>query len=108
MPQSIPHGLKKDHVIQALQDLDNGIDHPFGAPTGFELVQSEKRYPPKAVVGLACRYLLGRILQPGEFSGGEASGQANYVLRQLGFVVVRKGEAAAQEKPAHKDWDAEE
>src|SRR5262249_10888164 len=105
MPQSIPPGLKKEHVVQALNDLDGGIDHPFGAPTGYELVHGDKRYAPKAVIGLACRYLLGRVLQPEEFSGGEAPGQANFVLRKLGFTVVRKGEELAEaEKPAHKDW----
>jgi len=56
MPQSIPPGLKKEHVVQALNDLDSGIDHPFGSPTGYELIHNEKRYAPKAVVGLACRY----------------------------------------------------
>ena len=109
MPQSIPPGLKKEHVLQALHDLDGGIDHPFGAPTGYELVHGEKRYAPKAVIGLACRHHLGRVLQPEEFSGGEAPGQANYVLRKLGFTVVRKGEAVAEEeKPAHIDWSQEE
>ena len=43
MPQSIPPGLKKEHVVQALNDLDNGIDHRFGAPTGYELVHGGKR-----------------------------------------------------------------
>jgi hypothetical protein len=105
MPQSIPPGLKKEHVLQALSELDAGIDHPFGTPTGYELVYGDKRYPPKAVVGLACRYSIGRCLTPDEFSGGEAPGQANYVLRKLGFTVVRKGEQAGEEeKPAHKDW----
>jgi hypothetical protein len=109
MPQSIPPGLKKEHVVQALNDLDSGIDHPFGAPTGYELVHGDKRYPPKAVVGLACRYHLGRVLQPEEFSGGEAPGQANFVLRKLGFTVVRKAEEPAEEaKPALKDWSKEE
>jgi hypothetical protein len=109
MPQSIPPGLKKDHVLQALSDLDGGIDHPFGAPTGYELVHGDKRYAPKAVVGLACRSLLGRVLQPEEFSGGEAPGQANFVLRKLGFTVVRKGEEAPdEEKEARPDWSQEE
>jgi Domain of unknown function (DUF3883) len=109
MPQSIPPGLKKEHVLQALNDLDGGIDHPFGAPTGYELLHDGKRYAPKAVVGLACRYHLGRVLQPEEFSGGEAPGQANFILRKLGFTVVRKGEEAAEEeKPAHKDWSEQE
>ncbi len=51
MPQSIPPGLTQEHVLQALKDLDSGIDHPFGAPTGYELVHDGKRYAPKAVVG---------------------------------------------------------
>jgi hypothetical protein len=109
MPQSIPPGLKKEHVFRALCDLDGGIDHPFGAPTGCELVHGDKRYAPKAVIGLACRHHLGRVSQPDEFSGGEALGQANYVLRKLGFTVVRKGEAVAEEeKPAYTDWSQEE
>ena len=36
-------------------------------------------------------------------------GQANFLLRKLGFTVVRKGEdAAEEEKPAHKDWTEQE
>src|SRR5437016_1716117 len=109
MPQSIPPGLKQEHVLRTLADLDGGIDHPFGQPTGYELVHDGKRYAPKAVVGLACRYSIGRILTPDEFSGGEAPGQANFVLRKLGFTVVRKDEdAAEEEKPAHKDWTEQE
>src|SRR5262249_54037402 len=86
-----------------------GTDHPFGPPTGYELVHEGKRYAPKAVVGIAFRYVLGRILKPEEFSGGEAPGQANYVLRELGFTVVKKGgQAEADEDRAGKDWSAEE
>ena len=54
MPQSIPKGLTREHVLRALADLDAGVEHRFGAPTGFELVHEGKRYPPKAVIGLAC------------------------------------------------------
>ena len=96
MPQSIPPGLTQDYVLRTLADLDGGIDHPFGQPTGYFLVHNDRRYAPKAVVGLACRYSIGRILTPDEFSGGEAPGQANFVLRKLGFTVVRKGEDAAE------------
>ena len=53
MPLSIPKGLTREHVLRALADLDAGIEHPFGSPTGYELVHEGKRYPPKAVVGLA-------------------------------------------------------
>jgi hypothetical protein len=108
MPQSIPSGLRKEHILQALHDLDSGIVHPFGVPTGYELVYGDKRYAPKAVVGLACRYHLGRILQPEEFSGGEAPGQANFVLRKLGFTVLKKGEVVEDEKQAPLDWSEQE
>ncbi len=108
MPQSIPAGLTQDHVLRTLADLDAGIAHPFGQPTGYELVHQGKRYAPKAVVGLACRYSVGRILQPEEFSGGEAPGQANFVLRKLGFTVVRKDKEAPEEKAPHKDWSEQE
>lgn len=107
MPQSIPAGLTREHVLRALSDLDAGIDPPFGKPTGYELVHNSKRYAPKAVVGLACRFSIGRILQPKEFSGGEASGQANFVLRKLGFTVVTKGDEE-KEPQTGKDWSANE
>ena len=90
MPQSIPKGLTREHVLKALADLDAGIDHPFGKPTGYELVHEGKRYAPKAVIGIAFRHLTGQMLQPADFSGGEAPGQANYELRRLGFKVESK------------------
>lgn len=107
MPQSIPKGLTKEHVLKTLADLDAGIEHPFGTPTGYELVHDQKRYAPKAVVGLACRYSIGRILQPEEFSGGEAPGQANFVLRELGFIVQNMTKEDEQLQPG-KDWSEDE
>lgn len=107
MPQSIPAGLTQDHVLRTLADLDAGIVHPFGSPTGYELIHDNKRYAPKAVVGLACRYSIGRILQPEEFSGGEAPGQANFVLRKLGFTVIKKDDEE-KEPQTGKDWSESE
>lgn len=64
MPQAIPASLTQEYVLRTLVEMAAGIDHPFGQPTGYELVHQGKRYAPKAVVGLACRYSIGRILQP--------------------------------------------
>jgi hypothetical protein len=108
MPQSIPKGLTAEHVRLALSELDAGVEHPFGAPTGYELVHEGKRYPPKAVVGLAFRHLAGDILPPEAFSGGEAPGQANHVLRGLGSVVEKKGDSEEPESKAGTDWSADE
>ncbi len=101
MPQSIPKGLTHDHVLKAIADLDAGIEHPFGKPTGYEVVHADKRYAPKAVVGVAFRHVTGQILQPSKFSGGEATGQANYVLRRLGFsVAVKENKSAVDDSQA--------
>jgi hypothetical protein len=107
MPQSIPPGLTLKHVLRTLADLDSGIVHPFGQSTEYDLVHDGKHYAPKAVIGLACHYSLGRILQPEEFSGGEAPGQANFLLRRLGFTVVKKSEEP-KEPQTGKDWSENE
>src|SRR5690349_19480259 len=88
MPKRLPPGLTREHVLSALAEIDAGITHPFGPPTGYYLVYEGKRYAPKAVAGLATRHLLGRMLRPKEFSSGVAGGQAVSVLQQLGFEVV--------------------
>jgi hypothetical protein len=113
MPQSIPKDLSREHVLRAIADLDAGAEHPFGAPTGYELVHEGKRYPPKAVVGLAYRHLAGRLLRPEEFSGGEAPGQANFVLRELGFRVEKKAlvtppEDAEEASERGRPWSRDE
>lgn len=56
MPQSIPKGLTREHILRALTDFDDGIAHPFGRATGYELVHQGKRYAPKAVIGMAFRH----------------------------------------------------
>lgn len=106
MPQSIPKGLNRDHVLKALADLESGIEHSFGKATGYELAHDGKRYAPKAVIGIAFRHLTGEILHHSQFSGGEATGQANYELRRLGFKVEAKPDD--QKEDTGKVWSDEE
>jgi hypothetical protein len=56
MPLSIPKGLTRQDVLQALADLDAGLVHPFSSPTGYELVHEGRRYAPKAVIGRPIRF----------------------------------------------------
>ena len=98
MPKSIPDGLTRQHVLLALKDLDEGIEHSFGGATGYHLLHEGKAYAPKAVIGIAFRHLNGTILDHGEFSGGEQKGQANFVLRELGFVVEAVNNSLATDK----------
>jgi hypothetical protein len=38
MPQSIPAGVTRDHVLKAMADLDAGLVPSFGQATGYELL----------------------------------------------------------------------
>ncbi len=76
MTKAIPDGLTEQHVLLALKDLDDKVEHDFGGPTGYQLTHEGKIYPPKAVVGIAFKHFTGDILHHSEFSGGEGSGNA--------------------------------
>ena len=86
----IPDGITREDVLEAIGDFDrDAVDHRFRDSTGYDLLHEERRYPPKAIVGLAARRLTGRILEPNEFSGGRGS-KCFSVLQHTGFQVVRK------------------
>jgi hypothetical protein len=81
--------ITREDIEEAIAALDRGEAHAFGPSTFYDLLVSGRRYPPKAVVGLAARRSFGRVLRPDEFSGGEES-WAFRLLRERGFDVVRK------------------
>ena len=99
----IPDGIETEHILAALAELDAEAAHPFGEPTKYELVHGDKRYPPKAVIGIAARHATGKQLGPQDFGGGEGSGQANHALRSLGFEIVAK---ASTEDSANSRTDS--
>lgn len=84
--------ISREHILQALGDLNAGVKHAFADSTGFDLVHRGKHYPPKAVFGVAGRYALGEELLPEHFSGGEDS-LCFQILRREGFEVVPKKRA---------------
>jgi MoxR-like ATPase len=87
----IPDGITKEDVLKAIADFDAGVEHDFGDSTKYDLIHESKRYPPKAILGLAARRLLGRVLKSREFVGGDSS-KAFRVLRELGFRIEPKPE----------------
>src|SRR4051812_40069208 len=98
MNEQLRTEISRDDLLSAIASLDRGEPHSFGPSTFYDLVQDGRRYPPKAVVGLAAQRLLGRPLRPDEFSGGEES-WAFRLLRDRGFTVVRKHETGIAELP---------
>jgi hypothetical protein len=100
---NIPEGITPADVLSALTALDAGTPHEFGDSTGYDLVHNRRRYPPKAVLGLAARRILGSALGPYDFKGGEKS-QCFRVLRELGFTIEAKDVPSGP----GTDWSEEE
>ena len=108
MPHSIQKGLTAEHILLALTDLDAEIDHPFGRRPATKLSTRASDTRPRPSSGSPSGILAGRSCRPKQFSGGEAPGQANHVLRGLGFVVEKKGDSEEPESKAGTDWSADE
>lgn len=82
-------GLTADHVRLALQEIDRDGIPSDAVSTGYDLIHSGNRYPPKLVLSLAVRHATGEPLDRAAFSGGEES-SAFRILRRLGFEIVPK------------------
>lgn len=93
--KSFREQITREDILGALAALQRGEPHSFGPSTFYDLLEKGRRYPPKAVVGLAARRVLGRALRPDEFSGGQES-WAFALLRDRGFTIVKKDERAGE------------
>ena len=60
-------------------------EHGFAPTTTYELVRDGRRYPPKAILGVAYEFATGQRLASGDFEGGKSG--AVRVLGRLGFTV---------------------
>ena len=99
MTGQIRDQITRQDILDAIAALDRNEPHPFGPSTSYDLLESGRRYPPKAVVGLAARRAVGRLLRPDEFSGGLDS-WAFRLLRDRGFEIVQKDAADTPAKSA--------
>lgn len=82
--------ITRDHVLEGIRSFDLGVKGRFKDSKKYDLLFEGKRYPPKAIVGLAGEQLLGRPMVPTDLEGGDGSYGANRVLKRLGFEIVRK------------------
>jgi hypothetical protein len=92
MAGGIPDGITGNDVAKAIAAFDAGILHEFAPSIKYDLAFNGKRYPPKAIIGLAARRIAGRTLTPYDFKGGEGS-RCFRILRELGFDVLPKTNA---------------
>jgi hypothetical protein len=86
--------VNREYVLRALAEYDRlGPErffsaHGFAPTTTYELVQDERRYPPKAILGTAYEFATGQRLASGDFEGGKSG--AVRVLEKLGFTIAHR------------------
>lgn len=112
MTKKIPDGIRREHILAAIDDLNNGVDHDFAASTVYDVLFEGRRYPPKAVIGLAVGKLTGSPFRPQDFSGGIES-KCSRILEVNGFSVVAKdgrglSVSRVQEETKDDSWSREE
>jgi hypothetical protein len=86
--------VTRDHVLRAVHQYDTvGPDRffaqsGFGPTTTYDLVVNKRRYPPKAILGVAYELATGKKLASADFEGGKSG--AVKVLEALGFTIEKK------------------
>jgi 5-methylcytosine-specific restriction endonuclease McrA len=90
MRTSLPDGITRADILGAIELYEAGTRNGFGESTDFDLVLPDgRRFPPKAIAGIAATRVAGRELRPPDFSSGE--GQKCFrILREHGFEIVPK------------------
>ena len=85
----IPDEITQAHILKALDEIAAGHMHGFGHSIDYDLEHEGRRYPPKAVVGIAAMYAVGEAMKPEQFSSGIDS-RCFKILEEQGFSVVEK------------------
>lgn len=91
MPK-LPASINRNEFLRAFRELDEGVEHAFADSTKYDVIYEGKRYPPKAVVGLAASYIAGESYTPYDFTAGIGS-RCFRLLEDKGFPIVRKQDA---------------
>ena len=92
----IPSNITREHVIDAIREIDRDGIPPRRESRDFQLVFGGRGYPPKYVVSLASRFVNRTELDFSEFITHEA----NRFLQRRGFEVVKARSARRNMKPS--------
>lgn len=88
----IPDNITAEHIKKAVEDyIDGKIQHSFNESRTYDVIIDGNRYPPKAIIGLASRYVLGEVLTPVHFRGGLHT-KCFRILKENGFKIVLKSD----------------
>jgi hypothetical protein len=83
--------VSRTDVARAIAEYDRlgpeqfFAEHGFAPTTTYALVEHDRRYPPKAILGTAYEFATGQRLESGDFEGGKTG--AVKVLGNMGFTI---------------------
>lgn len=83
----IPKNITKDHILQALAEIDRVNVPPGRSSTKYLIEHEGKIYPPKYVISLANKFANGEVHSPQLFNGGAES---NKFSTNRGFKIIEK------------------
>ncbi len=86
--------VSEDHIWRAIQQLRSGsVKHVFGEFTEYDVVDQDvgKRWPPKAIFGLAATEALGFEVKPEHFENGVRTICHKSIIH-AGFRIVKKNQ----------------
>ena len=81
----IPSNITREHILQAIQEIETRGVPPSREQTKYALVWNGKLYPPKYTISIANKYANREELDPSTFSGGD---ETNPFLNKLDFPVI--------------------
>jgi len=87
----LPDSLPRETIIAAAYAYDSGHPHAFANSRDYDVIINDRRYPPKAIVGIAASALSGLTFTPSDFSGGIKS-KCVKLLTNQGFQIVHKNQ----------------
>lgn len=92
----LPDRLSRESIIDAISAYDAGVSHRFDDSVLYDVLYEGRRYPPKAIVGIAAKSITGEEFSPKDFSGGLKSKCFRLLLNQ-GFEITRKDEPETEQ-----------
>lgn len=87
----LPNCLAREAILAAAHAYDSGHPHTFADSRDYDVIINDRRYPPKAIVGIAASALTGLTFTPADFSGGIKS-KCVRLLTDQSFQIVHKNE----------------
>ncbi|XXD11452.1 HNH endonuclease [Klebsiella sp. R445] len=85
--KTLPDHLPRKCIIEAIHAYDAGIAHQFKPARLYEVEFEGRRYPSKAIVGIAATLMTGVEFTPADFSGGVKS-KCVRLLTEQGFRII--------------------